>query len=78
MHAQQFGGDAVLPAASGPVETTPLYSTTPVPAPATLVGSDTEPAAVPQMATGEWITSSEFQKDSLVHLIHHYFIINCF
>ncbi|XP_037345397.1 UBX domain-containing protein 4 isoform X1 [Pungitius pungitius] len=49
MHAQQFGGDTVL-TASGLVETTPLNSTTPVPAPAMLVASDTEPAAVPQMA----------------------------
>ncbi|KAM8856616.1 UBX domain-containing protein 4 [Spinachia spinachia] len=49
MHAQQFGGNTVLPAASGPVETTPLYSATPVPAPAMHVGSDTEPTAVPQM-----------------------------
>ncbi|XP_040057194.2 UBX domain-containing protein 4 isoform X3 [Gasterosteus aculeatus] len=59
MHAQQFGGDAVLPAASGPVETTPLYSTTPVPAPATLVGSDTEPAAVPQMATASLSSTAD-------------------
>ncbi|XP_068429006.1 UBX domain-containing protein 4 [Clinocottus analis] len=46
MHAQQIGGEKVLPEARGPVETGPLDST----APAMPVRSATEPESVPQTA----------------------------
>lgn len=50
MHAQQIRGEKVLPEASGPVETRPLDSTAPIPAPAMPVRSATEPESVPQTA----------------------------